>query len=148
MTEQLPPGVAGARLDGEARDRFVRLRGPLGVTGMGLNVIVLEPGQRMRIHRHSSQEEVYVPLAGTLGLGFADGERSFRVGEIVRVAPEVRRQVLNRGPERLEVLIIGAMTDREHEPRDAEPFNGWTETEPGTLHSVPVPDDLPTDAPA
>ena len=143
MAEQLPAGVGLARLDGEARDRFVRLRGALGATGVGLNVLVLEPGQRMRIHRHASQEEIYLPLVGTLGLGFADGERSFGVGEAVRVAPEVRRQVLNRGPGRLEVLVIGAMTDREHEPRDAEPFLDWADPEPGTLQSVPLPEDLP-----
>src|SRR4051812_3609348 len=59
-------GVAFARLDPDAEERFLPLRRMLGVTSFGLNQILLRPGQRGRIHRHTRQEEVYIVLAGTL----------------------------------------------------------------------------------
>ena len=142
---ELPEGVGVATLGGEAVDRFLRLRDPLGITSFGLNKIVLAPGERNRLHRHTVQEEVYLVLAGELNLGLEGVEHRFGVGELVRVAPGVRRQLVNRGPGVLELLVIGSMTDREHAPRDAEAFNDWNETEPGTPQTVPVPEDLPAD---
>ena len=68
-------GTARARIDADAADRFVPLRRQLGVTSFGLNQIVLQPGQRGRIHRHGSQEEVYLVLGGTLNL-LVEGEAS------------------------------------------------------------------------
>ena len=49
-------------------DRFLPLRRQLGVTSFGMNQIVLQPGQRGRIHRHERQEEVYLVLEGRLTL--------------------------------------------------------------------------------
>jgi quercetin dioxygenase-like cupin family protein len=145
MSVELPDGVSVATLGGEPVDRFVRLRAPLEVTSFGLNKMVMAPGERNRIHRHTVQEEVYLVLSGELNLGLEGTEYRFGVGEIVRVAPGVRRQLVNRGPGMLELLIIGSMTDREHSPRDAEPFLEWSDTEPGTLHTVPLPEDLPAE---
>lgn len=140
---ELPDGVGVASLDGDVVDRFLRLRDPLGVTSFGINKIVLAPGQRNRIHRHKLQEEVYVVLAGELTLGVEGVEHSFGAGQVVRVAPGVRRQLVNRGTAPLELLALGSMTDHEHVPRDAEAFTDWSDTEPGTPQTVPLPDDLP-----
>jgi hypothetical protein len=60
----------------------------------------------------------------------------------VRVAPDVRRQLVNRGPAALRLLAVGGDVEHEHEPRDAEAFNDWDETEPGTPQTVPLPGDL------
>jgi uncharacterized cupin superfamily protein len=143
MATELPDGVGVATLGGEVTDRFGRLRAPLGVTSFGLNRMVMAPGERNRIHRHALQEEVYLVLSGELNLGLEGVEHRFGVGELVRVAPGVRRQLVNRGPGELELLIIGSMADREHNPRDAEPFADWSDTEPGTLQEIPLPEDLP-----
>jgi uncharacterized cupin superfamily protein len=144
----MPDGVTAARLDQAPDQRFARLRTQLGVSSFGINVIVLEPGQRNRIHRHRQQEEVYIVLDGTLTL-FAEGEpQEYVVGDVVRVAPSVRRQLANRGAADLRLLALGGYVDREHEPRDAEAFNDWDETEPGTPQTVPLPDDLPASEPA
>ena len=59
-------GVAFTKLDPDTEERFIPLRRQLGVTSFGLNQILLRPGQRGRIHRHTTQEEVYVVLSGTL----------------------------------------------------------------------------------
>ena len=68
-------GASFATLDLEAGERFVRLRHALGVESFGLNLMLLEPGQRGRIHRHERQEEVYIVLEGTLTLEL-EGERA------------------------------------------------------------------------
>jgi len=139
----MPEGVTTARIDQPPERRFARLRAPLGVTSFGINVLTFEPGERNRIHRHKVQEEVYVVLEGTLTL-MVEGERcEYIVGDVVRVAPEVRRQLVNRGPGTLRLLAVGGTTGHEHEPRDAEAFNAWSETEPGTPQTVPVPENLP-----
>ena len=136
-------GVTSARLNAQADERFLRLRDALGVSSFGINVLVLEPGQRNRIHRHQRQEEVYIVLDGVLTL-LAEGEPGeFVVGDVVRVAPSVRRQIVNRGPGRLRLLALGGDTAHEHAPRDAEAFAAWEDTEPGTPQTVPVPEDLP-----
>jgi mannose-6-phosphate isomerase-like protein (cupin superfamily) len=133
------------RLADAAPDRINRLRGALGVTTFGINQIVLEPGQRMRIHRHRDQEEVFLVLAGELTVAFGPEESaSFGVGELVRIAPQTRRRMENRGTERLSLLALGGAGD-EHQPRDAEAFADWA-GEPGSPADVPFPPDLPVGA--
>ena len=139
----MPEGVTTARIDQPPEERFARLRAPLGVRSFGINVLTFEPGQRNRIHRHRRQEEVYVVLDGTLTLMVENQPHEYVVGDVIRVAPDVRRQLVNRGPAVLRLLALGGFVDHEHEPRDAEAFNAWDETEPGTPQTVPVPDDLP-----
>ncbi|HEX3618421.1 MAG TPA: cupin domain-containing protein [Solirubrobacteraceae bacterium] len=139
----MPDGITSARIDQPPEQRFARLRAPLGVGSFGINVLTFAPGERNRIHRHRLQEEVYVVLEGTLTL-LVEGEPiEYVVGDVVRVAPEVRRQLVNRGPGALRLLALGGTIGHEHEPRDAEAFGAWDETEPGTPQTVPVPENLP-----
>src|ERR1700750_1145668 len=100
-------GTAFTSLDLEPGDRFQRLRNDLGVESFGLNLLRLEPGERSRIHRHVAQEEVYLVLEGTLTL-FVEGEaHEGPTGGLVRVAPDVRRQLVNRHPEHLRLIALG-----------------------------------------
>jgi mannose-6-phosphate isomerase-like protein (cupin superfamily) len=135
-------GVSYTRLDRDAGERFLRLRRELGVTSFGLNQILLEPGQRGRIHRHGRQEEVYLVLEGTLTLSVEGSERSLGAGELARVAPGVRRQLINRGSERLCLLAIGA--EGSHEGRDGEAFESWEQETGRPPAEVPLPPDLPS----
>ena len=80
-------GVSRTRLDPDSEEMFVPLRRQLGVTTFGLNQIVLQPGQRGRIHRHEHQEEVYLVLEGELALIIEGEETALGRGELVRVAP-------------------------------------------------------------
>jgi uncharacterized cupin superfamily protein len=136
----MEPGVARARLDFDAAERFVPLRRQLGVTAFGLNQMVLEPGQRGRIHRHAEQEEVYLVLDGTLTLLIEGEEQALERGELVRVAPAVRRQLLNRGPGRLVLLAVGGAG--EHVGRDGEAFAAWEDERGLPPQELPLPDDL------
>lgn len=134
--------LAFASLDPDRDERFQPLRRQLGVSAFGLNLIVLEPRERGRIHAHERQEEVYLVLEGRLTLGVEEEEHELTRGELVRVAPAVRRQLINRGPERLVLLAIGG--DGEHLGRDGHSWADWEEAGDGRPpQEVPLPDDLP-----
>jgi uncharacterized cupin superfamily protein len=137
MTE----GVSYARLEMDTTERFVQLRRILGVTSLGLNLIALRPGQRGRIHEHRHQEEVFLVLEGTLSLGIEGEERDMGVGELVRVAPGLRRQLVNRGPGRCAILALGGAG--EHVGRDGIAYVSWEATEGATPQETPLPEDLP-----
>jgi uncharacterized cupin superfamily protein len=134
-------GTATTRLEESPDDRFVRLRAALGVSSFGLNQIVLRPGQRGRIHRHEHQEEVYLVLDGTLTLLVEGEEQTLERGALARVGPDVRRQLVNRGPGPLSLLVIGGAG--EHEGRDGLAYPDWDATEPVSPRDLPLPEDLP-----
>jgi quercetin dioxygenase-like cupin family protein len=134
-------GFAFAKLDPAAEERFVSLRRELGVTTMGINQIRLAPGQRGRIHRHRSQEEIYLVISGTLTL-WIEGERhELQAGEVARVAPEVRRQIANPHPEPVVLIALGGAN--EHVGRDGEAFTSWEDTTGAPPQEVPLPEDEP-----
>jgi uncharacterized cupin superfamily protein len=134
-------GIARTRLNPDAGERFLSLRRELGVTAFGINQIVLEPRQRGRVHRHARQEEVYLVLDGTLTLLIEGDERVLERGELARVAPAVRRQLVNHGPDRLVLLALGGAN--EHEGRDGEAWADWDSPTSGPPQEIPLPDDLP-----
>jgi uncharacterized cupin superfamily protein len=137
-------GVTFGRMDLEHDERFQRLRAELGVSAFGLNLILLRPGQRGRIHRHLHQEEVYVVLQGTLTLYVEGDARELVHGELARVAPDVRRQLVNRHRQVLATLAVGASAG--HEGRDGRAYTSWEETGEGRPpQEVPLPEDLTLD---
>jgi mannose-6-phosphate isomerase-like protein (cupin superfamily) len=143
MTRSLPveEGTSRTRLDPGSSERFVALRRQLGVTSFGINQIVLQPGQRGRIHRHKHQEEVYLVLEGTLDLLIeGEGTTELSEGELIRVAPQLRRQLANRGPRRL--VLIGLGGGGEHVGRDGEAFGSWEDESPLSPQELPLPADL------
>jgi mannose-6-phosphate isomerase-like protein (cupin superfamily) len=137
-------GVAFATIDPDGEDRFQRLRQELGVSTFGLNLLRLRPGAGGRIHRHDHQEEVYLVLEGTLTLVVEGEPRELRRGDLARVAPDVRRQLVNRHPGPLLLLALGGAI--AHEGRDGHAYEAWDETGEGRRpQEVPLPDDVPVD---
>jgi uncharacterized cupin superfamily protein len=135
-------GVSYTSLDPAGEDRFQRLRQELGISCFGLNLLRLGPGARSRIHRHERQEEAYIVLEGTLTLMVEDEPCELGHGDLARVAPDVRRQLVNRTREPLLLLAMGGAN--EHEGRDARAYRSWDETGAGgSPADVPVPEDLP-----
>jgi uncharacterized cupin superfamily protein len=138
MTE----GVSFATLDLAHDERFQRLRRELGLSAFGLNLILLRGGQRGRIHRHLHQEEVYAVLQGTLTLVVEGEEHELGKGRVARVAPHVRRQLINRHREVLAILAVGGIGS--HEGRDARAYDSWDEAGEGrSPQDVALPEDLP-----
>lgn len=140
----MEPGADFAQLDLDSGERFQRLRAELGVSTFGLNLIVLQPGQAGRIHRHERQEEVYLVLEGELALLLEGEEHRLPAGSLVRVAPEVRRQLVNRRPQRLALLALGGAV--EHDGRDGQAYPSWDATESAPPQEVPPPPDVPVEA--
>lgn len=132
-----------ATLEPAGGERFTSLRRQLGVESFGINLIALEPRERGRIHLHERQEEVYVVLEGRLTL-VLDGpvEHELERGQLARVGPDVRRQLVNAGPERLVLLALGGAG--EHVGRDARAWESWQEGGEGRPpQEIPLPEDLP-----
>jgi mannose-6-phosphate isomerase-like protein (cupin superfamily) len=137
-------GVTFAMLDLAHDERFQRLRAELGVSAFGLNLILLRPGQRGRIHRHLHQEEVYAVLHGTLTLGIEGEEHELGRNAVARVAPNIRRQLINRHNEVLAILAVGGTGG--HEGRDGRAYESWDEAGEGRPpQEVPLPDDTPVE---
>ena len=137
-----PDIVTRSTLDFGTDERFVPLRRELGVTAFGINQITLQQGQRLRIHRHTYQEEVYFVVRGRLNL-IIEGNEELELGEgeLVRVPASVRRQIVNRSDRPCTLIAVGAAGD--HHGRDAEAFVDWHEAQGRPPQEVPLPDDLP-----
>jgi uncharacterized cupin superfamily protein len=134
--------VTFAQLDFDHRERFQTLRRELGVSAFGINLIVLQPRERARIHSHDFQEEVYIVLAGELTLGVEGVEHVVGERRVARVGPGVRRQLVNAGRDRLVLLALGGAG--EHVGRDGRAWESWEEGGPGRPPpDVPLPTDLP-----
>jgi mannose-6-phosphate isomerase-like protein (cupin superfamily) len=134
--------IVFAALDLEGGERFQPLRRQLGVAGFGMNLITLAAGERGRIHAHERQEEVYLVLEGALTLAVEGDEHVLGRGQLARVGPAVRRQLVNRGPERLVLLALGG--SGEHAGRDGRAWESWDEGGEGRPpQEVPLPADLP-----
>ena len=136
-------GTSRTHLDLDSNERFVALRRRLGVTSFGINQMVLLPGQRGRIHRHDRQEEVYIVLDGRLTVVVEGEPAELERGELMRVGPHSRRQLVNYGPERVVLIALGGAG--EHEGRDAEAFASWDDTAGATPQEVALPPDLGPD---
>ena len=134
-------GTSRARIEAEAEDRFVPLRRQLGVSSFGMNEIVLKPGERGRIHLHERQEEVFLVLEGELTISVEGEEETLSRGELIRVAPGLRRQLINASGADLILLALGGAGD--HQGRDAKAFEAWDESEGRSPQDVPLPPDLP-----
>jgi mannose-6-phosphate isomerase-like protein (cupin superfamily) len=133
-------GVSVVELDFDGDDRFQLLRRELDVTTVGLNLIRLRPGQRGRIHRHERQEEVYVVLQGTLRLEVEQEPHELPTRCAARVAPGVRRRLVNAGAEPLVVLAIGGA--EPHAGRDGVAFRSWEDETGAPPQEIPLPPDL------
>jgi mannose-6-phosphate isomerase-like protein (cupin superfamily) len=136
-------GTSRARIDLEVDPdvRFIPLRRELGVTSFGMNAIVFAPGQRGRIHRHENQEEVYIVLEGAMTLLVEEEELTLDEGEAIRIAPALRRQIVNKGSGPLRYLALGGAG--EHQGRDGEAFADWDQSAGEPPQEVALPADLP-----
>jgi mannose-6-phosphate isomerase-like protein (cupin superfamily) len=135
------PEFSTAAIDPATDELFRPLRRELGVESLGINQITLQPGQRMRVHVHERQDEVYLVLEGTLTLIVEAEEHTLGAGTLARVGPRTRRQIGNRGNELAVLLVVGAAG--EHVSRDARAWGSWDEEGEGrSPREVPLPPDF------
>jgi uncharacterized cupin superfamily protein len=133
--------ITTAAIDADG-DTFRLLRRELGVTSFGINQLTLQPHQRLRVHRHERQEEVYLVLEGELTLIVEGEPHVLGRGTLARVGPEAKRQLTNPSEDRVVVLALGGAG--EHEGRDGIAWSNWDDMGEGrSPQEVPLPDDLP-----
>jgi len=86
--------------------RFPRTQ--LGAEQMGMNYLIVKPGQREAFaHRHRAAEELYVVLSGSGRVRLDDEVVELAPLDAVRVAPGTTRR-FEAGPDGLALLIVGA----------------------------------------
>src|SRR4051794_34262614 len=86
---------------------FRKVRGPLGVTAFGVNVLVYPPGAEGVLHYHDEQDELYFVHSGTARFD-VDGEvRELGPGGLAHVEATTPRIVSNIGDDDLVLLIVG-----------------------------------------
>jgi mannose-6-phosphate isomerase-like protein (cupin superfamily) len=133
--------VSFATID-RGTEMFQGLRRALDLETFGINLMVLQPGKRLRVHTHERQDEVYLVLEGTLTLLVEGEPHELGVDQLARVGPGTRRQLTNPSPEKVVILALGAAG--KHEGRDAVAWSDWDEDGPGREpRDVPLPEDLP-----
>jgi len=98
----------------------VDLTTDLGLAEMRARVWFLEPGNtRKPLHRHATQEELYVVLEGPGRLRVGDETLDVPTDAAVRVPPETPRQLLNDTDRPHVWLVVGA-PPVEHDGRPLE----------------------------
>ena len=103
--------------------RWQPLNGALGVRSVGVNAIVMEPGEDFDIEhdeQESGHQEVYVVVAGRAAFRIGDEEVEAGPGEVVSAPdPSATRSYRALEPETRVVCIGGAPTAEE------QPFGAW-----------------------
>jgi quercetin dioxygenase-like cupin family protein len=101
---------------GEPARHVAELSEAMGFAHVRGNVWRYEPGAKGRRHRHPSQEETFVVLAGTLTMYL--GEPPERVdlpaGGLVKVDPGTALQTVNHAEDELTVWVSGYPPEDEH----------------------------------
>jgi quercetin dioxygenase-like cupin family protein len=79
------------------------------------NVWRYEPGAKGRRHRHKTQEETFVVLAGTLSMYVGEPPERHDVpsGALIHIAPGTPLQSMNHGDEDLLVYAYGMPPEDE-----------------------------------
>lgn len=93
---------------GMAPDMEARFgRTPLGLEGGGVTYQRLAPGYVLPFgHRHDSQEEAYVVVAGSGRVKLEEDVRELRQWDVLRVPHQIAR-CFAAGPDGLELLVVG-----------------------------------------
>lgn len=74
---------------------FRKVRSALGVTGFGVNAIVLPPAWVTPRHSHERQEELYLVLDGEIEFDLDGARHTVARGGLVKVDPGTTRSLRN-----------------------------------------------------
>jgi mannose-6-phosphate isomerase-like protein (cupin superfamily) len=86
---------------------FRKVRAALGVTGFGVNAVVIPPAYEGIHHYHDTQDELYFVHSGRASFE-VDGEvRELGPGGLCHVESTTPRRFVNAGDDDLVLLIVG-----------------------------------------
>jgi quercetin dioxygenase-like cupin family protein len=102
--------------EGEPARHVAELSDRVGLARSRANVWRYEPGAAGRRHRHPTQEETFVVLAGTLTMHLGDPPEALSVptGGVIHVEAGTPLQTVNLGDEDLLVYVHGSPPEDEH----------------------------------
>ena len=109
--EKTAPEATESVIPGDER-RMWFLKDELGTDHVAFTVLEMEPDTEGKEHSHSDQEELYYVEEGGVDIAFGERTVGLEEGEVMRIDPEERRQILNRD-HFSRLILVGA-------PRDAE----------------------------
>ena len=96
MDTEQGSGWAIATIDGLGEGPgFRKIRGPLGVTEFGVNVIVLPADWQTNPHYHERQQELYLVIDGEIEFDLGGEKRVLGPGGLVRVDAATVRSLRN-----------------------------------------------------
>jgi uncharacterized cupin superfamily protein len=97
-------------LEEKTRDRYVItwLAEPLGLQHLRANLFRFRPGDRMHLHAHIAQEELFFIIDGDAELIVGEESRLVSAGDVVRVDREPARQLVHAGRAECLWLAVGA----------------------------------------
>jgi mannose-6-phosphate isomerase-like protein (cupin superfamily) len=100
---------------GEPARHVAELSEPARFAHTRANVWRYEPGAKGRRHRHTTQEETFVVLSGTLSMYVGDPPERLDVaaGGLIHVDPGTPLQSVNHGDEDLVVYAYGMPPESE-----------------------------------
>jgi mannose-6-phosphate isomerase-like protein (cupin superfamily) len=101
---------------GEPARHVAELSERIGFADVRANIWRYEPGAKGRRHRHPTQEETFVVLAGTLSMYVGDPPERVDIpaGGAIRVDPGTPLQAANHGDEELLVYAHGYPPESEN----------------------------------
>src|SRR6476469_7014377 len=101
---------------GEPARHVAELSDRAGFAHTRANVWRYEPGARGRRHRHPTQEETFVVLAGTLSMyvGEPPQRHDIPAGGLIHVDPGTPLQAANHAAEELVLYAYGTPPEDEH----------------------------------
>jgi len=101
---------------GEPARHVAELSELAGFAHTRANIWRYEPGAKGRRHRHVSQEETFVVLAGALSMYLGDPPTREDVppGGLIHVDPGTPLQTVNHGDEDLVLYVYGTPPEDEH----------------------------------
>lgn len=102
----------------ERDGRWILARRSLGLSAFGLNMVQIEPGDSLTEHDETDrdQEEVFFVVEGDCAVTIDGHEHPAPAGTLVRLDPEPRRNVHNRGETQATVVIMSAPRTSGYEP--------------------------------
>jgi quercetin dioxygenase-like cupin family protein len=102
--------------DDEPARHVAELSDRVGLVRGRANVWRYEPGAAGKRHRHRTQEETFVVLAGTLTMYLGEPPERVTVptGGVIHVEAGTPLQTVNAGDEDLLVYVHGAPPEDEH----------------------------------
>ncbi len=106
--------------DMETAGNWLLVRRALGLEAFGVNMVDIDPGERIPEHDETGrdQEEVFLALSGDATMVIDGEEHALPQGSFARLDVGCKRTVANNGNERIRVLICSAPRGSGYEPME------------------------------